>query len=243
MNQTQALTTTPPVGAISNRAGGAKAIIAGVKRAAEPYEALSAALDETSAETSREWRQRARAMTAIHSERADTLDKMRLRHPEFANQHCDALQAWIEQAPNTADLARLLQAYEVSAIPAVANQVRSVVSLMVDAFPNARPHAPEVYFEVLVDQVVSGQFSVGEVARAYQAILTKSKFPPSAAEFVEACSTASKEGKAMATWASQCCRAVVKAQAALDDARRLGPLVRTEAGIVDPSDPNGGRVG
>lgn len=72
-------------------------------------------------------------------------------------------------------------------------KVRMIVALMVDSFPNARPHSPETYIEALVQQIEADEYSSAVVANACDAVVRKSTFLPSVSEVLEKCEAAERE--------------------------------------------------
>ena len=66
-------------------------------------------------------------------------------------------------------------------------QVRLLVGLLIDAFPNARPHSPEAFFETLALQIELDGHAPTIVAGASQELLRTKTFLPSIAEVLEAC--------------------------------------------------------
>lgn len=64
-------------------------------------------------------------------------------------------------------------------------QVRVIIGLMVDAFPNARPHSPEAYVETLVHELSHQGTATAAIAKGCNAITLTSKFVPAASEVLE----------------------------------------------------------
>lgn len=61
---------------------------------------------------------------------------------------------------------------------------RMLLSVMIDSFPNARPHSPEVYFEVLADQILEEGFPPVAVAAGCNQIVRSQTFLPPTAEVI-----------------------------------------------------------
>lgn len=72
-------------------------------------------------------------------------------------------------------------------------QTRIIVGLMVNSFPNARPHSPESYLEAVIDQLEAAGLSPTAAAQGCEAVKVSSHFLPSIAEVVEACRKADAE--------------------------------------------------
>lgn len=64
-------------------------------------------------------------------------------------------------------------------------QVRVIIGLMVDAFPNARPHSPEAYVETLVHELSHQGVATAAIAKGCNAITLTCKFLPAAAEVLD----------------------------------------------------------
>lgn len=64
-------------------------------------------------------------------------------------------------------------------------QVRVIIGLMVDAFPNARPHSPEAYVETLVHELSHQGVTTAAIAKGCNAITLSAKFLPGASEVLE----------------------------------------------------------
>ena len=64
-------------------------------------------------------------------------------------------------------------------------QVRVIIGLMVDAFPNARPHSPEAYVETLVHELSHQGVATAAIAKGCNAVTLTSKFLPAASEVLE----------------------------------------------------------
>lgn len=64
-------------------------------------------------------------------------------------------------------------------------QTRFMIGLMIDAFPNARPHDPGSYLETVIDMVRGEEPSPAVVAKACDDIKRSCKFPPAASEVLE----------------------------------------------------------
>lgn len=67
---------------------------------------------------------------------------------------------------------------------------RLAVGLMINSFPNARPHSPESYQEALVDQLEATGLGPAPIAKACNDLVRKSTFVPTAAEVVAAANDA-----------------------------------------------------
>ncbi len=70
-------------------------------------------------------------------------------------------------------------------VPCDTDQARVLVALMVDAFPNARPHAPESYLETMTYEVGAAQLGAAAVAAATREIVTTATFLPTVAELLK----------------------------------------------------------
>lgn len=66
-------------------------------------------------------------------------------------------------------------------------QTRLLVGLMLDSYPNARPHAPETYFEALAHELDASGYAPVAIACALREIVRKKAFVPAIAEVLEAC--------------------------------------------------------
>ncbi|ASE39122.1 hypothetical protein [Brevundimonas vesicularis] len=64
-------------------------------------------------------------------------------------------------------------------------QVRVIIGLMVDAFPNARPHSPEAYVETLIHELSHQGATTAAIAKGCNAITLTAKFLPAASEVLE----------------------------------------------------------
>ncbi len=64
-------------------------------------------------------------------------------------------------------------------------QNRLIVGVLIDSFPNARPHDPETYLEALVAELAAGEYPAMAVAKACNMLVRSSKFVPSVAEVVQ----------------------------------------------------------
>lgn len=71
--------------------------------------------------------------------------------------------------------------------PADRAQNRLLIGLMVDAYPNARPHSPETYFEALAHEIGESGYAPVVVACALRGIVREKTFAPSIAEVLGAC--------------------------------------------------------
>lgn len=85
-------------------------------------------------------------------------------------------------------------------------RVRMIIGAMIDAFPNARPHAPEVYVESLIDNLGSDEAVTAAVAMACNDIIRTATFLPSISEVLE--KTKSNQ-RSLSIWQSGFGRAAV----------------------------------
>lgn len=66
-------------------------------------------------------------------------------------------------------------------------QNRTIVGLMLDAFPNARAHSPQAWMESVVKEVRVSEFSTLVVAKACNLLIRSETFAPSVGAVVERC--------------------------------------------------------
>lgn len=66
-------------------------------------------------------------------------------------------------------------------------QNRTIVALMLDAFPNARAHSPEAWMETVVKEVQVSEFSTLVVAKACNLLTRSETFAPSVGAVIERC--------------------------------------------------------
>jgi hypothetical protein len=78
------------------------------------------------------------------------------------------------------------------------DKARMVVALMADSFPNARPHIPEAYFEILVHELSVSGFSPHVIAEAAARVVRTAKFLPAVAEVLERCAGVKEEAEGAA---------------------------------------------
>lgn len=98
----------------------------------------------------------------------------------------DRAEWLLVRQPDPADVGQALRKVEAAAAASFdLRQTRFILGLMIDAFPNARPHNPDGYLETVVDIVRSADPSPAIVAKACDEIKRTFKFPPSAAEVLE----------------------------------------------------------
>jgi hypothetical protein len=71
-------------------------------------------------------------------------------------------------------------------------QSRLLLGLMIDGFPNARPHDPATYLETAVHEVTVRRYSPSAVAAARQDIMASCKFLPTVSEVLSVCEEAQK---------------------------------------------------
>lgn len=136
----------------------------------------------------------------------------------------DKAAATLGELPAPHELQEALHALaELEASQPDRRKTELLVAVMVDGYPNARPHSPEAYVESLVHEAAVERFPAGVVAQACRELARTKPFPPSVAEFLEACRTAeairgsrSMLERAMATRAAF--------EDALAEAKRLGPI-------------------
>lgn len=67
--------------------------------------------------------------------------------------------------------------------------IRPIVAVMLNAFPNARPHSPEGYYEALVSDIVGEGYSAVVAADGCQKIRRNSTFCPVIAEVLQCCAS------------------------------------------------------
>ena len=104
-------------------------------------------------------------------------------HRQAMLARCDVILA---KQPSDADVDRLDElAQEAMAQPFDRATARLCVALMIDAFPNARPHSPETYQETLVSEVAAGSYPPATVAKACNDAVRSAVFLPSIAEVIE----------------------------------------------------------
>lgn len=165
-----------------------------------------------------------------------TLD--RLRHSRVGSENRRQVGAVLNECPSVEDITGLGQMIEAALqeTPRDRTLLRSALSVMIDAFPNARPHSPEAYVESLVHEVLVDGYSVAAVAKAASEIRRSKTFAPAIAEVIEAC----KEAQASITWRRQACQEspalIRELQGRLAEAKALGD-------IVDPAPPGSRQTG
>ncbi len=71
--------------------------------------------------------------------------------------------------------------------PPAPDMARIVVGLMIDAFPNARPHQPETYFETLLHELGNSTYSPQFVAVGCAELVRSNTFLPTVAEVLSSC--------------------------------------------------------
>lgn len=76
-------------------------------------------------------------------------------------------------------------------------QVRTLIGIMLDAFPNARPHSPETWMEAVVHELSISGFAVMHVAKACNMLTRSERFAPSVAEVVARCEDVQSFTRAM----------------------------------------------
>lgn len=97
------------------------------------------------------------------------------------------LSAAIDRQPKRSELATLREgAHAAWSAKYAAAPTRLVVGLMINAYPNARPHSPESYQEAVVDQVAATGLGPAPIAKACNSLVRTSAFVPSPAEVVAA---------------------------------------------------------
>lgn len=95
---------------------------------------------------------------------------------------------YLAAMPPAPQLEALLAACdEATAIPRERRAVVSLVGLMVDGFPNGRPHQPEVYVTTLVHEAIAGDYPLPAIAQACRQVAREARFLPTVAEFLAAC--------------------------------------------------------
>jgi hypothetical protein len=72
---------------------------------------------------------------------------------------------------------------------------RAIIGLLVDSYPNARPHSPETYFEVLAHEIGVSGYSPHVVATGCAELVRSSVFLPSVAEVLSRCGRESERAK------------------------------------------------
>ena len=95
------------------------------------------------------------------------------------------IEARLAALPEVGRLEELDAQIAPGLVPCDTDQARVLVALMVDAFPNARPHAPESYLETMVYEAGSAQFGAAAVAAATREIVTTATFLPTVAELLK----------------------------------------------------------
>jgi len=94
------------------------------------------------------------------------------------------IQERLAELPAPEQLADAAQCIvRIATAPPNQNQTRLLVGLMVDSYPNGRPHAPDVYTEALILAAEGVPPTV--VALACHEIVRTCKFLPAPAEFIE----------------------------------------------------------
>lgn len=144
-------------------------------------------------------------------------DLTQVRHPSSEAERADEIGRlnWaIASQPTLAVLGPLRDAaHKASTAKYAPAPTRLVVGLMINAYPNARPHSPESYQEAVVDQVMATGFGPVPIAKACNGLVRTSNFVPSPSEVVAAAESA-QEGllsftravdslAAMLEWADQ----------------------------------------
>ncbi|MFZ5751275.1 MAG: hypothetical protein ACOY5U_09430 [Pseudomonadota bacterium] len=151
-----------------------------------------------------------------------TLEQIRRpdRHGDEA--HRDATEA-LAKLPPKARLDEIIEALDaLRAAKPDRPQALALISTMVDGFPNARPHNPEVYVETLLHEVMSAGYPSAVVARATRLIAREQKFLPTAAELLEVCEKAAFSRAGYDSYVLARDR-VVELTGLLEEADRLGP--------------------
>lgn len=138
--------------------------------------------------------------------------------------------------PPTDELASALKVIEPACEAAAdATKIRALIGLMIDSFPNAAPHSPEVYMEGLVHRAVDAKWPPSAVAQACDELATTMKFPPAPVEFIAACEASLKYLKMRRTVLSEALAVRQKIETAYNAARAT--LTDTEAGGLWPYEP------
>lgn len=118
----------------------------------------------------------------------------RTDHPE-TEEHRELLVASVDRIlagfPSLDDL-QAVAALMRTALDTKPNDgvTRMCVGLMVDGFPNARPHSPEAYLETIIDLVQGESFPPAAVGKACHDIIRTATFAPAPAEVLEKASEA-----------------------------------------------------
>lgn len=100
----------------------------------------------------------------------------------------DRAAEYLAAMPPAPQLEALLAACnEALAVPRERRAVAALIGLMVDGFPNGRPHQPEVYVTTLVHEAMAGGYPLPAIAQACRQIAREARFLPAAAEFLAAC--------------------------------------------------------
>lgn len=98
------------------------------------------------------------------------------------------LKGWLEKAPAPHEAQALADRYaQIADRTFSKDKAVLIIGLMIDAFPNARPHEPQAFIESLVHQMEAIGFSPFVVAKACNEIVRKAKFLPAVSEVLEAC--------------------------------------------------------
>lgn len=121
-------------------------------------------------------------------------DLARVRHPMTEAERTEEIGRlnWaISSQPTLAVLAPLREAaHKASAAKYAPAPTRLIIGLMINAYPNARPHSPESYQESVVDQVMATGFGPVPIAKACNGLVRTSNFVPSPSEVVAAAESA-----------------------------------------------------
>lgn len=64
-------------------------------------------------------------------------------------------------------------------------QNRLLIGVLIDSYPNARPHEPATYLEALVAELAAGEYPAMAVAKGCNMLVRSSTFVPSVAEVVQ----------------------------------------------------------
>lgn len=116
-----------------------------------------------------------------------------VRSQSMRDAELEHLRAVLDVLPSKA----AFQDMKARVAPALAtfdfNSTRLIVALMVDGFPNGRPHEPVVYVESLIQELKVSGFSPAVAAKACNDVLRGMRFLPAVAELVGLASSARED--------------------------------------------------
>ena len=122
-------------------------------------------------------------------EREKTWSADRLLEPNNAGEHeVQDAHALLNRLPEPEELIPAIAAAEaILATPPDMPKARTLIGLMLDSYPNASPHAPESYVEVLIHHAMHESFPPHAIGAACDETVSTSKFLPAPAEFLTTC--------------------------------------------------------